>query len=57
MTREASKSQQKRFAVQKDPKRLAKRTAVHQPKTVYRRSRAEINEYIKSLNEGYGNES
>ena len=38
MTRPMSKSQQKRFAVQKDRNKRAKRTKVHEPKVDYSRA-------------------
>jgi len=56
MTRVASKSQQQRFKVHKDPKHKAKSTQVHRDKTVYRRPRADVNDYIERLNEDWQDE-
>ena len=43
--RPMSKSQERRFEVQKDPKRLARVTKRHTPKTTYTRERVDTQEY------------
>ncbi len=48
-----SKSQQRRFAVRKDPNKRARVTLTHQNKKGYRRPKSDVNRYLEELNENW----